>query len=408
MTDYPTYWKKRVTINKIVSSNTFKGLHPKMQERVRGLIEASGGKVGLGQGLRDPKQQLQMFLNRHVEDSNGKYSYNGKRWRRLPGMAAAAPPGRSMHEIGLAADMIGDMGWVRDNAARFDLQTFENVNNEPWHVQPTELPRGRSSYQKNPAWGMPPWGDSGGTATADTGPGGATATSSAPLTPALRVRPGDSGPAVDVLIEALIARGLLPDSAASRDGTYGTDDVKLVEEFQRSNALAVDGRVGPQTWGSLLKVVKPGETGAHVVVLQVTLIVRGLIRDNASNRDGAYGDATQNVIRQFQTLAGLRADGEVGPKTWTVLIGARKASPCGPGALVGTRTTTRSISTTSTCSPPTTASRPTDGQLASPAVRGRPVRSGRGSSPSARVNATTPTTSGRGWPASPWGSGRSA
>ena len=231
-----------------------------------------------------------------------------------------------MHEIGLAADMTGDMGWVGANAARFNLQTFENVNNEPWHVQPTELSRGRSSYQRNPAWGMPPWGASGGKAITNTSPESPVAapTSSAPLTPALRARSGDSGPAVDVLIEALIARELLPDSSASRDGVYGPDDVKLVEEFQRSNALAVDGRVGPQTWGSLLKVVKPGDTGAHVVVLQVTLIVRGLIRDNASNRDGAYGDATQNVIRQFQTLAGLRADGEVGPKTWTVLIGAKK------------------------------------------------------------------------------------
>ena len=329
MTDYPTYWKKRVTIDKIVSSNTFKGMHPKMQERVRGLIEGSGGKVGLGQGLRDPKQQLQMFLNRHVPDPNGKYSYNGKKWSRLPGMAAAAPPGRSMHEIGLAADMTGDMSWLGKNAARFDLQTFENVNNEPWHVQPTELSRGRSSYQKNAAWGLPPWGgseESGTTTTSSTNSGSTTSatTSSAPLTPALRAAPGDSGPAVDVLTEALIARELLPDTSASRDGVYGPDDVQLVEEFQRSNDLAVDGRVGPQTWGSLLKVVQPGETGAHALVLQVTLIVRGLIRDNASNRDGAYGDATQNVIRQFQTLAGLRPDGEVGPKTWTVLIGAKK------------------------------------------------------------------------------------
>lgn len=325
MTDYPTYWDKRVTIGKIVTSRTFKGMHPKMQERVRGLIEASGGKVGLGQGLRDPKQQLQMFLSRHVPDPNGKYSYDGKRWSRLPGMAAAAPPGMSMHEIGLAADMTGDMGWLRDNVARFNLQTFEKVNKEPWHVQPTELSRGRSSYQKKPAWGMPPWNGSGGEATTTT-TGGATpaSTSATPLTPALRVRPGDSGQAVAVLVEALIARGVLPDSSASRNGVYGSEVVKLVEEFQRSNGLNVDGMVGPQTWGSLLKVVKPGDTGAHVVVLQVTLIVRGLIRDSGGNRDGHYGNATQDVIRRFQTLAGLGTDAEVGPQTWTALIGEKK------------------------------------------------------------------------------------
>lgn len=326
MTDYPTYWDKRVTIEKIVASRTFAGMHPDMQVRVRGLIEESEGKVGLGQGLRDPKQQLQMFLNRHVLDASGGISYDGKRWRRLSGKAPAAPPGKSMHEIGLAADMTGDMGWIRDNGARFNLQTFEKVNNEPWHVQPTELPRGRSSYHRNPIWGLPPWSGSpaGGTTTADSGGSTTASMSSEPLTPALRARPGDSGPAVVVLTEALIARELLPDSSASRDDVYGDDEARLVEDFQRSNSLEVDGIVGPQTWGSLLKVVKPGGTGPDVRVLQVTLIVRGLIADTAGNRDGVYGNATQSVIRQFQSLAGLGADGEVGPKTWTVLIGAKE------------------------------------------------------------------------------------
>lgn len=336
MTDYPTYWDKRVTMENIVSSRTFGGMHPHMQERVRELMKASGGKVGLGQGLRDPKQQLQMFLSRHVPDPNGKFSHDGRRWRRLPGVAAAAPPGLSMHEIGLAADMTGDMRWLRENAARFDLQTFENVNKEPWHVQPAELPRGRSSYQRAPAWGLPPWGATasqgltGGAADSATDAGGSaviatsTITSATPLTPALRLREGDAGPAAAVLAEALIARGLLADSPTSRDGVYGPDDVRIVEEFQRANGLSVDGMVGPQTWGPLLKVVPPGATGAHVVVLQVTLIVRGLIGDKPANRDGVYGEATQNVIRQFQALAGLGTDGEVGPQTWTALIGERK------------------------------------------------------------------------------------
>ena len=285
----------------------------------------SGGRVGLGQGLRDPKQQLQMFLDRHVLDASGDISFDGQRWRRLPGKAPAAPPGRSMHEIGLAADMTGDMGWVRDNVARFELQTFEKVNNEPWHVQPTELPRGRSSYQRNPSWGLPPWsGASLGEATPEPQESRQIMSSTQPLTPALGARPGDSGPAVAVLTEALIARGLLADTSASRDGVYGTDDATLVEEFQRNNSLEVDGIVGPQTWGALLQAVKPDDTGQHVRVLQETLIVRGLIADGAGNRDGVYGDATQRVIRQFQSLAGLGTDGEVGSQTWTALIGAKQ------------------------------------------------------------------------------------
>ena len=326
MTDYPTYWDKRVTLDAIVASRTFGGMHPTMRDRVRSLIEDSGGRVGLGQGLRDPKQQLQMFLARHVLDPSGDITYDGQRWSRLPGTAPAAPPGRSMHEIGLAADMTGDMGWVRENVARHSLQTFEKVNNEPWHVQPAELPRGRSSYQRNPIWGLPPWGaaPSGGTAPADDAGSATVVTSSEPLTPALQARPGDTGPAITVLTEALIARKLLADDPVRRDGVYGPDDVALVQEFQRSNALEVDGIVGPQTWGSLLKEVKPGDSGPDVRVLQVTLIVRGLIGDTAGNHDGRYGDTTQRVIRQFQSLAGLGTDGKVGPKTWTALIGARK------------------------------------------------------------------------------------
>ncbi len=333
MADYPTYGNDRVSIDTIVASRTFQGMHGDMQTRVRTVIEASAGLVGLGQGLRDSKQQLQLFLSRHVPDPAGTYTYDGKRWSRIAGVAAAAPPGASMHEIGLAADLTGDMRWLRENVALFDLQTFEKVNDEPWHVQPTELPRSRSSYERQPIWGLPPWdGSSVLTVPAESSP---AITSPTPLSPALHARPGDTGPGVVVLLEALIARGLLANSPANRSGVYGPEAAARVEEFQRSSGLQVDGIVGPQTWGALLMAVAPGESGAHVVVLQVTLIVRGLIHDTAGNRDGKYGAATQNVIRQFQTLAGLGADASVGPKTWAALIGAKSQRSTTRGGTTG-------------------------------------------------------------------------
>jgi hypothetical protein len=59
-----------------------------------------------------------------------------------------------MHEIGLAADLVGDMDWLAKNAGRFGLKTFGDVNDEPWHVQPTELPNSRREYEKGGAtWG---------------------------------------------------------------------------------------------------------------------------------------------------------------------------------------------------------------------------------------------------------------
>ena len=321
MIRYPTY-SRRVTLDQLRNFRTFQGLHPDMRDRVIGLIEASKGDVGLGQGLRPVTQQLQLFLSRHEPDPNGRYRYDGKRWSRLPGMAAAAPPGSSMHELGLAADLVGDMAWIQRNAQRFRLQTFANVNKEPWHVQPVELPRGRSAYNRNPAWGKPPWDASTSNSGSSSSPSVSTSREVLQLTPAFRARPGDDGAAVEVMIEALIAR--LPDATIERDGRYDPADEEIVRDFQASAGVIVDGLVGPQTWGKLLKVVEPGDEGPDARVLQVTLIHRGLIRNTTANRDGVYGPATQDVIAQFQTAAGLRSDREVGPATWTALIGEKK------------------------------------------------------------------------------------
>jgi len=142
------------------------GLHPTMKGRLDKLIAASGGKVGIGQGYRSSAQQEAMFRSRYRKttqavDSNGKknWIWDGSYWEHVSG-AQAAPPGRSMHEIGLAADLTGDLNWVAANAARFGLKTFGGVNAEPWHVQPAELPNGRQAYeQAGSPWGgakMPP------------------------------------------------------------------------------------------------------------------------------------------------------------------------------------------------------------------------------------------------------------
>ena len=121
------------------------------------LMEDSGGKVGWGQGVRTAQQQLQLFLERHSPDPQGTIVWNGQTYSRHPGVAAAVPPGRSMHEVGLAADMAGDFAWLGNNVGRFGLMTFAEVNHEPWHVQPVELPKGRQQYeQQGSKWGAYP------------------------------------------------------------------------------------------------------------------------------------------------------------------------------------------------------------------------------------------------------------
>ncbi len=244
----------------IARSKNFTGMHPTMQERVRALIEDSGGKVGWGQGVRTPQQQLQLFLERHSPDPNGTITWNGQTYSRRAGVAAAVPPGRSMHEVGLAADLMGDFAWLGNNVGRFGLMTFADVNNEPWHVQPVELPRGRQQYeQQGSKWGAypsyPPV-----TSTSDS------AARAQPGSPTTAIRFGGQRRFADshsgagcqtrrhrtggtLLMEALVAHGLRG-CPAGRDANYGMDDKELVLQFQRENNLVVDGEVGPQTWSS--------------------------------------------------------------------------------------------------------------------------------------------------------------
>lgn len=152
----------RMPMAKPPDDSSWGGLDSRMKKRLLALFAASGGSVRLGGGggTRSTEQQRKMFLDRHRVDPNGDITWDGKKWSLIPGNAAAAPPGRSMHEIGLAADLDGPgVGtWLQKNASRFGLKTFANVNHEPWHVQLSELPNSRREYEG---------GDYGATSTED-------------------------------------------------------------------------------------------------------------------------------------------------------------------------------------------------------------------------------------------------
>jgi hypothetical protein len=241
---YPS-WGDPQTIDQIRAESDFKQLHPTMQQRVLDLIRASNGAVGLGVGFRSESEQRQLFLSRYVVDSSGSVEWDGKRWRKQnESDATAAPPGRSMHELGLAADLAGDHAWVVANSSRFSLKNFASVNDEPWHVQPVELPNSRADYERAGS----PWAT--GTVAA-TNPDPAPA----PVNGRRRrveVVPGMSGQAVGQLQKLLIRLGLIQDTAANRDRFYGPATVDVIRKFQAAHGLDVDGRVGPNTWAALL------------------------------------------------------------------------------------------------------------------------------------------------------------
>ena len=137
-----------------------RALDPEMRRRVFRLMQhlaREGVPLGIGSGGRTTEQQRAGFLERHYVDPAGSISWDGKRWSRKPGMAPMAPPGLSYHEQtwphgALAVDTVPPESWDEQNliCSAFGLRHFANVNGEPWHLQPSELPTSRSTYNANP------------------------------------------------------------------------------------------------------------------------------------------------------------------------------------------------------------------------------------------------------------------
>lgn len=104
-------------------------LHPEMRRRALAMFNHMldrGVQIGIGTGWR-------------VQPVN------------KPGFA---PPGNSWHEsvpvsprtpTALAIDVVPAAAWkhMEPILADFHLRSFRNVNSEPWHIQPIEIPAGR-------------------------------------------------------------------------------------------------------------------------------------------------------------------------------------------------------------------------------------------------------------------------
>jgi hypothetical protein len=136
------------------SSRSFSKLNPKFRSRIEQMLN-DNPNVRLGDGHRDSSKQRTLFLSRYskTQETTGIF-WEGSYWKKNPGVPDAAPPGTSMHEVGLAVDLSGDLKWVQAHASKYGLQTFANQG-EPWHVQPADLPGDRIAYEKAGArWGL--------------------------------------------------------------------------------------------------------------------------------------------------------------------------------------------------------------------------------------------------------------
>lgn len=124
--------------------------------------------------------------------------------------------------------------------------------------------------------------------------------------------------------------------AVAADGQFGPLTEASVIAFQRLFGITADGIVGPVTWNLISDVyegaaadeytppaLSRGSSGDRVRRLQELLnfVGRTYLSIPSVSEDGIFGAATENAVRQFQTLFELQNDGVVGPLTWNALIG---------------------------------------------------------------------------------------
>jgi hypothetical protein len=231
-----------LTWAEMMTKTTVSRLHPEVQRRFHALIEAGaadGVPLGVGTGWRvQPK----------------------------PPPAGFAQPGNSWHEscpvdpvsaTALAIDTVPNTGWKWMHAVcgTYGLRHFRFVNNEPWHVQPSEIPTSRKFASKLPpltVWQLPVEPPvepptTGGTFTLEL--------QKNELSPAKREQLRGNG---DVFLIQQISQGHFKQlgnpvyDCGKPDGDYGDRTQKAVRQLQADGGLAQDAVCGPNTWSYVL------------------------------------------------------------------------------------------------------------------------------------------------------------
>jgi hypothetical protein len=124
---------------------------------------------------------------------------------------------------------------------------------------------------------------------------------------------GNRGVDVEAVQQLLRHHG----SGVDATGGYDQATVAAVTAFQSSHGLDPDGIVGPDTWEALAPRLEEGATGPAVEALQVELNAK---RQLALPVDGRFTSTVADAVAEFQSHAGIAADGIVGPETWRNLV----------------------------------------------------------------------------------------
>jgi peptidoglycan hydrolase-like protein with peptidoglycan-binding domain len=262
---------QRLTFAQLEQQPTWRNLHPEFRRRVAALMMAAAAQqvpLGIGTGWRSHDTQLAGY-------------------RRDP--RGHARPGNSNHEgfpgngngdrDAVAADMVpaGSWAWMGANCATFGLRTFHDINNEPWHIQPVEIPAGRG--RRVLRWDLAPWPLPGPSDPLSEPASDTPIVTSQPTTPSTT-----NFPTLERIEVPMNKTVLHPDLRAQ---LAGNDDVRLVQ------VLAL---------------------GLHAVSGHPVFDVGPV--------DADYGPRTQAAARLMQQLNGLDADGIVGPLSWAAFLNA--------------------------------------------------------------------------------------
>ena len=94
--------------------------------------------------------------------------------------------------------------------------------------------------------------------------------------------------------------------------------LRFARPFTVAIACCAIGAAALASTAGAMAVVKPGEKGQQVRVLQRHLHIRA---------DGIYGKSTRRRVKAFQRAHGLKADAIVGPATWRALLAGSGKRP---------------------------------------------------------------------------------
>lgn len=242
MTDtYPTgYGNRLVTMAELRERHEPK-MHPEYARRMFACIAAADGLVGIGNGWRSTATQAA----NHAKSPN-TFAPPGSSFHEAHAWASGVEAYAAVDTVGRHAQHQQAWNWMRDNAGRFGLCTFWNVNGEPWHTQFVDLPKGAQSWKSAGRPDPPRFAVPGevGTPTTDA------ASSPYGILPANDAKPvvslGWHGDLVTYVQRVIADRA---GGQITVDGDFGPQTLKRVRDVQFFAGLTTTGLVDWQgTW----------------------------------------------------------------------------------------------------------------------------------------------------------------